>query len=123
MPMSIRTSEYLESMAAYRGYGDVRDIVSQLEINSVINKKIGTLSTGYRKRVALAAALVCNPRLVMLDEPYSSIDSETWELIDNILLNIKAKSTIIISSHIFPNIQEKFSALWAETAVYDCRYL
>ena len=109
IPMSIRTSEYLESMAIFRGCGDVRDIVSQLEIKSVINKKIGTLSTGYRKRVALAAALVCNPRLVILDEPYSNIDPETRELIDNTLLNIKTKSTIIISSHIFPNIEEKFT--------------
>lgn len=61
-------------------------------------KERGTnLSGGEKKRLSLARALIRDSKLLILDEPLANIDAENVDEIENILLNIKNRTVIIIS--------------------------
>jgi zinc transport system ATP-binding protein len=79
----------------------IDQILQQLWIHELGNRRIGELSGGQQQRVFIAKALVNNPQLLILDEPVTGIDQQSIELFYSILkeLNSKQKITIIWSSH------------------------
>lgn len=79
---------------------EIEYILNQLELKEIINKKVGFLSYGFKKRALLACALVVQPEILLLDEPTNGIDPKSVELIIRILQNYSNQGrTIIISSH------------------------
>lgn len=79
----------------------IDEILQQLWIHELGNRRIGELSGGQLQRVFIAKALVNNPKVLILDEPVTGIDQQSIELFYSILreLNSKQKITIIWSSH------------------------
>lgn len=79
----------------------INEILQQLWIHELRNRRIGELSGGQLQRVFIAKALVNNPKILILDEPVTGIDQQSIELFYSILreLNSKQKITIIWSSH------------------------
>lgn len=79
----------------------INEILQQLWIHELANKRIGELSGGQQQRVFIAKALVNDPKILILDEPVTGIDQQSIELFYSILreLNSKQKITIIWSSH------------------------
>ena len=79
----------------------IDDILQQLWIHVLGDKRIGELSGGQQQRVFIAKALVHKPKLMILDEPVTGIDQQSIELFYSILreLNSKQNITIIWSSH------------------------
>lgn len=79
----------------------IDQILQQLWIHELGNRRIGELSGGQQQRVFIAKALVNNPKLLILDEPVTGIDQQSIELFYSILkeLNSKQRITIIWSSH------------------------
>ena len=79
----------------------IDEILQQLWIHELSNRRIGELSGGQLQRVFIAKALVNNPKILILDEPVTGIDQQSIELFYGILreLNSKQKITIIWSSH------------------------
>ena len=79
----------------------IDEILQQLWIHELSNRRIGELSGGQLQRVFIAKALVNNPKILILDEPVTGIDQQSIELFYRILreLNSKQKITIIWSSH------------------------
>jgi len=79
----------------------IDDILQQLWIHELGDKRIGELSGGQQQRVFIAKALVHKPKLMILDEPVTGIDQQSIELFYSILreLNSKQNITIIWSSH------------------------
>jgi len=79
----------------------IDEILQQLWIHELRDRRIGELSGGQQQRVFIAKALVHNPKILILDEPVTGIDQQSIDLFYSILreLNSKQKITIIWSSH------------------------
>ena len=79
----------------------IDQVLQQLWIHELGNRRIGELSGGQQQRVFIAKALISNPKILILDEPVTGIDQQSMELFYSILreLNSKQKITIIWSSH------------------------
>ena len=69
------------------------------------NKKIETLSKGYRQRVGLALALIHDPQVLILDEPTSGLDPNQIVEIRKLIKDISANKTVIFSTHIMQEVQ------------------
>ena len=78
------------------------EILSKLGIENLAYKKVSDLSGGQRQRVFIARALIGNPKLLILDEPTSNIDTQTQLEIYKILKTINEFHTIITISHDIP---------------------
>ncbi len=75
-----------------------KNIINRLGLGGLEKRFPNELSTGERKRVDLARALIRNPKILILDEPTANVDEETGTLIRNILMEEMSKDTAIIYS-------------------------
>lgn len=75
-------------------------LVQSLGLEPVLKKRASKLSGGMKKRVNLASSLFCTPLLLLLDEPFANVDSETKTAIYRLLTSYKnAGCAMIIVSH------------------------
>jgi ABC-2 type transport system ATP-binding protein len=77
----------------------VEHAVHAVGLTDVSNRSIGTLSGGQRRRVALAAAIVGTPTLVVLDEPLAALDPDERDRITGVLQECGRTGTVIVSTH------------------------
>ena len=83
---------------------DLGKICMDLELD--MEKKIGELSLGNKKKVAIAQALIQNPKLLILDEPTNGLDPLMQKKLFNILVEEKKKgNTVFLSSHNLNEVQ------------------
>lgn len=79
-------------------------ICNELELD--MNKKMGELSLGNKKKVAIAQSLINNPKLLILDEPTNGLDPLMQKKLFNILIEEKKKgNTVFLSSHNLVEVQ------------------
>ncbi|MGE0078415.1 MAG: gliding motility-associated ABC transporter ATP-binding subunit GldA [Bacteroidales bacterium] len=83
----------------------VRELIDTTGIGYEQNKKIGSLSKGYRQRVGLAQALIHNPQVLILDEPTSGLDPNQIIEIRNLISEIGHDKTVILSTHIMQEVE------------------
>src|SRR5690625_1963502 len=69
------------------------------------NKKIGQLSKGYRQRVGLAAALLHDPEVLILDEPTTGLDPNQLIEIRELIKNLGKEKTVLLSTHIMQEVE------------------
>ena len=63
------------------------------------NERVATLSRGMAQRLALCRALLHEPELLILDEPYSALDAEGAELLDRELSELRPAATFLVATH------------------------
>lgn len=86
----------------------VHNILERLNLKKVYHKYPSELSGGMKKRVAIARAIINNPKFLFLDEPNSGLDPENAIIIDKLIFDItkEYKTTTIISTHDMNSIME-----------------
>lgn len=83
----------------------VTEVIEQTGLTPEAHKKIGQLSKGYRQRVGLAAALLHDPEVLILDEPTTGLDPNQLIEIRKLIREIGTKKTILLSTHIMKEVE------------------
>ena len=95
----------LKGVAKENQIKQLAEIMKLVRIADVSNRLIKNLSKGYRQRVGIAQAMVGNPEVLVLDEPTVGLDPKQIIEIRNLIKELGKKHTIILSSHILPEVQ------------------
>ena len=104
-------TEFLFFMAQIRQIGDemvlkkMRRVMRQLQLQDVMEQKCETLSKGYKKRVELAAALLAEPQILLLDEPTEGLDPNQKQILCDIIKHYALEHTVIISTHTLEDVE------------------
>ncbi len=83
----------------------IAKVIRQTGLTKEAHKKIEQLSKGYRQRVGLAAALVHDPEVLILDEPTTGLDPNQLIEIRNLIKNIGKTKTVLLSTHIMQEVE------------------
>lgn len=101
--------EYLEFMADIHGVDRrkerIEEVISLVGLNPESRKKTGQLSKGYKQRVGLAAALIHDPEVLILDEPTTGLDPNQIMEIREVIRNLGKTRTVLFSSHILQEVE------------------
>tara|TARA_B100000513_G_C11897034_1_gene184258 strand:+ start:129 stop:824 length:696 start_codon:yes stop_codon:yes gene_type:complete len=100
--------EYLGFVAELYGCSKKRvvEMIEQTGLSPEQHKKIGELSKGYRQRVGLAAALIHEPEVLILDEPTTGLDPNQLVEIRNLIKNSGKNKTVMLSTHIMQEVEK-----------------
>ena len=125
---NINAREYLEFVAKMRGVSKndlkkhIQKVVSKVNLDKFINKKIGTYSGGVKRRLGIAQALIGDSKLIVMDEPTVGLDPEQRNEFRRLLPEISKNSIVLISTHIVEDIQfncDKLITLNQGKILYD----
>jgi ABC-2 type transport system ATP-binding protein len=99
--------EYLTWLSKIHGL--TKSAVERAVINTglqpVIHKHVNALSKGYRQRVGLAAALLHDPEILILDEPTTGLDPNQLEDIRQLIVDLGKHKLILLSTHIMQEVE------------------
>jgi len=101
--------ENLKFLANIKGKIEEKDILKALEIVNLIDekdKKYSKYSLGMKQKLGIAAAIMENPDIIILDEPFNGIEDISVSKIKNYLKEIKENKIIILSTHIKEDLEE-----------------
>lgn len=108
----MRAIDYLRYRARLNGVArrDARKAAEQAADRcrldaAMSRKRVGALSKGYRQRVGLAAAIVHDPRVLVLDEPTNGLDPAQIRDARSLIRELAENRTMLVSSHILPEIE------------------
>ncbi len=79
-------------------------VIADCALESVLDKKTKTLSKGFSQRVSFAAALVHNPRVIVLDEPASGLDPSQIKQMRNLVKKLGKERTVLLSTHLMQEV-------------------
>lgn len=99
--------EYLAFNASAYGVprSEIDPVVQRTGLEPEAHKKIGQLSKGYRQRVGLAAALLHDPDVLILDEPTTGLDPNQLIGIRKLIQDVGREKTVLLSTHIMKEVE------------------
>lgn len=103
--------DYLKYVAVLKGLTEkdsrrrIDELLEQLTLSHVRNKKIIKLSGGMKRRVGIAQALLNEPEVLILDEPTSGLDPGERVRFRNLLSEFAHDRIVLISTHIVPDVE------------------
>ena len=101
--------EYLHFMADVHRVANknsrVEQVIGQVGLTPESDKKISQLSKGYKQRVGLAAALIHDPEVLILDEPTTGLDPNQIVEIREVIRSLGKNKTVLFSSHILQEVE------------------
>jgi ABC-2 type transport system ATP-binding protein len=101
----------------------IRELGSVLDLAGALSRPISTYSRGMRQKLAFAAALVHDPRIVVLDEPFEGVDAVAVRVMKAVLRQcVDAGAALVLSSHILPLVEDvcdRFAVIADGRIVFD----
>lgn len=94
----------LKRMSAEQKFEKIEKMLNLLELRNVAFQSLGTLSKGYKKRAELAAAMLSEPKILLLDEPTEGLDPVQKESMRQIIKNYAKNNLVIISTHALEDV-------------------
>ncbi len=107
----MRVYDYLEFLASIRDikgskFKDALSrVVEQCGLRGVVHKNISDCSKGYKQRIGLAAAMIHDPKILILDEPVTGLDPNQIIEIRSLIRSLGKEKLVFMSSHILQEIQ------------------
>jgi ABC-2 type transport system ATP-binding protein len=104
-------ASFLKFIGEIRGLGGVKlndridYVVDKLHLSNVFYQTIETLSKGYKRRVALAQAILHDPDVLILDEPTDGLDPNQKFEVRGLISNMSKDKAIVISTHILEEVE------------------
>ena len=80
------------------------EVIETINIGTVIDQSIETLSKGFKRRVGLAQAILHDPNILILDEPTDGLDPNQKHEVRNLIKKMSKEKAIIISTHILEEV-------------------
>lgn len=77
----------------------IQSLSTQFSLGDILHRKAGKLSGGWQRRVSIAMALISEPQILFLDEPTLGLDVIARRELWNVILGLKGKVTIILTTH------------------------
>ncbi len=110
---SLTPREALSMVADIRGLSSqdkkerIKEVVAEVKMEEWLDKKVGKFSKGMKQRINVAAALLSEPDIVMLDEPTTGLDPRGQSEVRDIIRDLKHKNRLVfMSSHLLNEVQE-----------------
>ena len=102
---------FLRFVASIRGFGSraaaarISELVSSVHLEGVMQQPIETLSKGYKRRVGLAAALMHDPEVLVMDEPTDGLDPNQKHEVRELIRSMASRKAIVLSTHILEEVE------------------
>tara|TARA_B100000475_G_scaffold193064_1_gene167382 strand:+ start:820 stop:1770 length:951 start_codon:yes stop_codon:yes gene_type:complete len=107
----MKVHEYLKFHAAIRGIegtdftNALKKVVADCSLQGVVHRTVGNCSKGYKQRIGLAAAMIHDPKILILDEPVTGLDPNQIVEIRGLIKKLGKEKLVLMSSHILQEIQ------------------
>ncbi|HQH27977.1 MAG TPA: ABC transporter ATP-binding protein [Oligoflexia bacterium] len=111
----MQVGEYLKFIAQLKGIpkkelrAKVEAVLERCALDGVVKRLCAQLSKGYRQRIALAGALVHEPKVLILDEPTSGLDPAQIIEVRQMIRKLGEEHTVVLSTHIMQEVSETCS--------------
>lgn len=108
--LDMYVKEYLTFIGNIYNIKNLQDAINNIVLKTGLdtheNKKIMELSKGYKQRVGLAAALIHEPDVLILDEPTTGLDPNQLEEIRSLITEFRKEKTVLLSTHIMQEVDK-----------------
>jgi ABC-2 type transport system ATP-binding protein len=115
---NLTAREFLDYIAILKGVTDrsvrrqqVTEALQQVRLSDEADRQLKTYSGGMKRRVGIAQALLGDPQLLIVDEPTAGLDPEERVRLRNLLSDMAARRTVILSTHIVEDISQSCNDL------------
>lgn len=99
---------FIGAMRGFRGddlHQRVEETIKKVNLDSVLQQRIETLSKGFKRRVGLAQAILHDPSVLILDEPTDGLDPNQKHEVRSLIQEMAKQKAIILSTHILEEVQ------------------
>ncbi len=104
---SARNHLRIAALAGGAGPGRVDELLGLVDLTGAADRRVGHFSLGMRQRLALATALLCDPEILVLDEPANGLDPEGVHWLRTLLRHLADDGrTVLVSSHILAEVAQ-----------------
>jgi ABC-2 type transport system ATP-binding protein len=104
---SARDHLRIEALAGNAPRSRVDEVLDLVDLTEAAGRRVGQYSLGMRQRLGLATALLCDPEILILDEPANGLDPEGVHWLRRLLRQLAAEGrTVLVSSHILAEVAQ-----------------
>jgi ABC-2 type transport system ATP-binding protein len=102
----------VQAMLSQADPSRIDDVLQLVDLAGAADRRVGGFSLGMRQRLGLAAALLADPELLILDEPANGLDPDGVRWLRDLLRGLAAEgSTVLVSSHILAEVAQTVDAV------------